>query len=303
MNLLKFLVLILLLCTPLSLFSADSKTKVLKPTNVKSKITTIISGKKRIYYPLSFKDASIISVKGPGKLKIITRVQFLNTKNQTLDYKVYYRIDGTEKIEEDFKDVKRSEHANYKIDSIGMPGTGENFLIELASGEHTIELWSGANNPKVTTRYLFTQTKEKKHEWTLLCPLFPNEPVDLVARETVVHYFRFSKDKPLRIKVFGPTLLRVLNRLENHYKMKGRINYRLQVKEDGTIKHTYLLNSIRSEITTYKNDVTKIPGKAKEIIINVPDGKHIYEIVPLDKDKDNVLCRILLPKKDVKLEE
>jgi len=85
--------------------------------------------------------------------------------------------------------------------------------------------------------------------------------------------------------------------------MKGRINYRLQVKEDGDVKNTYLLSSVRSEVTSYKKDGEKIPGKAKEIIINVPRGTHIYEIVPLDKDKNSILGRILFPKNDIKLEE
>ena len=91
--------------------------------------------------------------------------------------------------------------------------------------------------------------------------------------------------------------------MENHYYMKGRINYRLQVKEDGEIRHTCLLSSVRSEITSYKKDGNKIPGKAKEIVINVPSGTHIYEIIPLDKDKKTILGRILFPKKDINLEE
>jgi len=85
--------------------------------------------------------------------------------------------------------------------------------------------------------------------------------------------------------------------------MKGVINYRLQVKEDKSVKNTYMLNCIGSDVTTYKKTNGKVPGKANEIVINVPDGTHLYEIVPLDKDKNTVLARILFPKQDVKLEE
>ncbi len=45
------------------------------------------------------------------------------------------------------------------------------------------------------------------------------------------------------------------------------------------------------------------PGKAKEILITVPGGTHVYEILPLDKDKDSILGKVLFPKKDVKLKE
>ncbi len=83
--------------------------------------------------------------------------------------------------------------------------------------------------------------KRMKINWVTLSPMYPKEPVDLVSRENVIHYFRFSKSKPLKVKITGPTILRILNRMENHYYMKGKINYRLQVKEDGDIKNTYLL--------------------------------------------------------------
>ena len=184
-----------------------------------------------------------------------------------------------------------------------MPGEGKNLVLELGLGEHTIELSCKSEFPNIAARYLFTKTKQQKINWVSKSPLYPNEPVDLVNDEDVTHYFRFSNNKPLRVKITGPTVLRVLNRLENHYYMKGRINYRLQVKEDGAVKNTYLLSSVRSEVTTYRKDGEKIPGKAKEIVISVPDGTHIYEIIPLDEDKNSILGRILFPKNDIKLEE
>ena len=299
----KFLILILVFCLAFSSLVQGSDTKVLKPKNATTKIKTIISGKSKNYYPVSKNNPSIISAKGPGKLRVITRVQFNSDEDEELDYVIRCRLDGVEMEDVEFEGVKRSNIALYRNDSLGVPGAGKDLILELGRGEHTIELWCSAEFPNVTARYLLTKTKEKKIDWVSLSPLYPKEPVDLVTRENVIHYFRFSKSKPLRVKITGPTILRILNRMENHYYMKGRINYRLQVKEDGDVKHTFLLSSVRSEVTTYKKDGEKIPGKAKEIIINVPRGTHIYEIIPLDEDKNSILGRILFPKNDIKLEE
>jgi hypothetical protein len=82
--------------------------------------------------------------------------------------------------------------------------------------------------------------------------------------------------------------------------MKGKLNYRVEVKEDNKLKNTYMLSSDRSDITKYKKDGKRTPGKANEIVINVPSGTHTYEISALDKC--SVLGRILFPKKDIKLE-
>jgi len=186
---------------------------------------------------------------------------------------------------------------------LGFPGTGESFVIELNRGDNTIELWCQTERPKIFVRFLFNEIKEKKIDWISISPSFPNDPVSLVTNEEVATYYRFSLKKPLKIKITGPTTLRIFNRVENHYQMKGRIDYRLQVKEDGKVKNTYQLSSIRSDVTVYKKNCGRTPGKAKEILITVPGGTHVYEILPLDKDKDSILGKVLFPKKDIRLKE
>ena len=66
------------------------------------------------------------------------------------------------------------------------------------------------------------------------------------------------------------------------------------------IINTYQLSSRRSEIAVCKNKKDFVPGKANEFIIDVPEGKHTYELTPLDKDKNTILGRSMIVKKDVK---
>lgn len=280
---------------------AGSNTKVLKPKNATSKTTIIIWGKSRTYYPLTFTQSTILTVKGPGTLKIITRERVQTQNSQ--DYSVYYSLNGEQKNNIDFRNVTKDSKASFRDKNLGFPGAAGIFTIELGRGENTIEFWRNSEKTLIDARFLFTPLKEKKFKWVSMSPLFPNEPVALVTNEEVYTYYRYSEEKPLKIKVTGPTTLRVLNRIENHYQMKGRINYRLQVKEDKSVKNTYQLSSVRSEVTVYKKGCGRTPGKANEIIITVPGGTHRYEIIPLDKDKNSILARILFPKKDVRLKE
>ncbi len=299
----KLVFVIFSLLIPFTLVLGNPKTKVLKPKNVESKISIIISGKNRTYYPLIFKDATILSAKGPGTLKIITRAQFDSQTSKSFRYSIFYSINGNKKVKVDFNDSKPDSKAKFKDKSFGVPGNGESIVIQLNRGDNTIELWYQSEKLKIIGRFLFTETKEKKIDWVSLSPSFPNEPVSIVTNEEVATYYRFSTNKPLKIKITGPTTLRVFNRIENHYQMKGRIDYRLQVKEDGKVKNTYQLSSVRSDVTVYKKNCGRTPGKAKEVLITVPGGTHIYEILPLDKDKDSILGKVLFPKKDVKLKE
>lgn len=280
---------------------SGKKSKVLKPTNYQKKVTTLIAGKSRAYYSLDTEKASVITVQGPGKLRALTRGRFIPKKGDKIAYDVIYKIDGGEPQNVNMKNVPRSKNATYLKGALGTPAESRDFEIELGRGYHNVEFQLKVDGVPVAVRYIFTPTKAKKQDWIAFSPVQPAEPVNLISREESVGYYRFSTDKPLRVEVNGPTELRILTRVEYHYQMKGRIHYRLQVKENGNSINTYQLSSVRSEITFYQTDKELVPGKGREFVINVPKGRHTYEVVPLDKDKNKVLGRILLPKKDVKL--
>ncbi|HSD63170.1 MAG TPA: hypothetical protein VLB50_05200 [Ignavibacteriaceae bacterium] len=293
---LKYFLIILFILEAPYIFSAPG---IIKPLNQKEKTILKESGKNRVYYPVKQNEPSIILVTGPGKLTVKTRSSVSNNENRTT-YTIYYNIDGSRDIEVNFKDIdasKKNNNTNYTFSTI------QDIVIELGPGEHTLNFRAKDAGHNIIARYLYSKLRDKKLNWVMLSPSPANEPVDLVSHENVIHYYRFSEKRPLKIKIIGPTLLRVLTRFENHYSMKGSINYRLQLKEDGKVLHTYLLSSSFSDITTYKNNNKLIPGKAREFYIEVPRGKHTYTITPMDKDKNTILARVLFPKKDVKLGE
>ncbi len=284
-----------------SLVTIQAQNKVIKPVNIKSKTTIYISGKSREYFALDMVKENLLQVSGPGKLKLITRARFTSEKQQEVDFSVFYRIDGTNKIETKAKKVTKAQNSKYKNPSSGLPGQDFVITLDLTEGEHTIQVWGGNGKIKVDARYIFTPSKQKKTNWVSMTPLVPNEPVNIISGEQIVDYFRFSESKPLKVKITGPTKLKVLTRVENHYNMKGTIFYRLKVNEDGKLKNTFQLNSVRSETAVYQKERKKVPGRAKEIVIEVPSGTHNYEIIPLDKDKATLLGKVFFPKKDIKL--
>ncbi|NOX48670.1 MAG: hypothetical protein GXO89_17010 [Chlorobi bacterium] len=301
----KILIAVLVLFAMYSglLAQSEKKTQYLKPTNFQKRVTHVISEKSRNYYSLSNEKASVISVRGPGILRVISRGRFVPGGKDNIKYEIQYSINGGEQqnVKENY--VGPSKKATYLNGSLGIPGELRDFEIELGRGTHTLDFKLKEKTPPVAARYIFRPTKAKKQDWIAFSPVRPTEPIDLITKEQIVKYYRFSLEKPLKTEINGPTELRVLTRMENHYQMKGRIHYRLQVKEKDKVINTYQLSSRRSEVTTYKNNKELIPGKACEFVINVPKGRHTYEIFPLDKGKSKILGRFLIPEKDVKLEK
>ncbi len=280
-----------------------SQTRSKRPVNIQSKVRMVISGKSRTYYPLPFEKPATINLKGPAKLKIVTRARFKPGEKNNLDYSIKYQVDGGKIEETGFTGVERSRYAVYRKGIYGIPGDKEEIIIEVGLGYHTINVFRGEKDINIAARFRYSKMKAKKRSWISLTPDHPNEPVDLVTREEMSHYYRFSEQKPLRFDIIGPTQVRVLTRPEIDYKMKGRIIYRVQVKDGKNLLNNYMLSTVKSEVTGYLKNGKLIPGKAREIVINVPSGRHRYEICPLDKDKHTLLAKLLFPKSDVKLEE
>ena len=301
MQTIKFYTYILLLYLIASSGMVLPQTRTIRPSNPKDKFIIRESGVNHAYYLVRADDPSIIFIKGPGKLRITSRI-IIPRNTIVNDYNLLYRIDGGERKNIYYDKIKKSKNGMINGISTGVAGIGKVLNIELGPGEHSLEIRSGSASVTILAKYSFRKIKAKKTKWVMLSPSHPNEPVDLVIHENVVHYYRFSERKPLKININGPTTLRILTRFENHYNMKGRINYRIQVKQDNQVLNTYLLSSIYSEVTTYRHNLKLVPGKAREFYIQVPPGRHRYTIIPMDKDKNTILARILFPKKDVKLE-
>ncbi len=301
MKKLQLVLLISLLSIAGIMAQSSRKSRSIKPVNYTKKVTTIINGKNKSYYSLSEANESVINIQGPGKLRVISRARFIPKQEGKLNYEISYTVDGGKPEFEGYSGIAISKEATYKNTKLGVPAQLQDFYIELGRGSHNVAFKLAGKGVPVAAKYIFIPGKSIKQEWISFSPLQPSEPVDLITKESTVKYYRFSADKPLTVQVNGPTELRLLTRIENHYQMKGRIHYRIQVKEKGIALNTYQLSSIRSEVTTYKNDKELVPGKACEFVINVPKGRHTYEVVPLDKDKNTILGRFLLPKKAVKI--
>ncbi|MBX2991531.1 MAG: hypothetical protein KF749_10245 [Bacteroidetes bacterium] len=283
-----------------SSFSARKKHVILKPKQVDRELTIVLAGKNRTYYPLSAAQPSKLEVKGPGTLRILTRARFEGESSDDVRYGIHYRIGGSARQTFEVDDVEQAPDARYKGDATGTPGEAEEFILNINKGVHTVEFTLQYPTPKVAARYLFTPHKQKRTKWVALSPLAPVEPVDLYEAETAFHYFRFSKQKPLRLEIIGPTELRIRTRVENSFTMKGRVNYRLQIRQGDQVVQSYQLSSKRSETAMYKDNTKLVPGKPREIVFTVPAGKQYYEITPLDHH--TLLGQILFPQKDAKLE-
>jgi len=296
----KFLSGILFVVFFTSVFAQSAgKTRVLKPSGFQEEIAIIVDGKVRNYYNLSAERYSVIRIKGPGNLRLISRACCPQGQKKSVSYEIQYSLNGGELQKHRVRSVAPSSRASYVDRSHGIPAQFREFEINIPRGDNTVELKLADNSTPVAIRYLFSLRKEKKQDWIVLSPKQSAEVVDLVNNESITTYYRFTQDKPMLVEVFGPTQIRVFVRPEFNYHMRGSVNYRIQVRNNGNVSNTFQLSNRRSDVTFYKNQSDLIPGKASEFIVEVPSGRQVYEFYLLDRDKPSVLGRTMILKKDI----
>ena len=136
------------------LAQSSTKSRVIKPTNFKKRVSHLISEKTRNYYSLSKEKPSIISLQGPGTLRVITRGRFVPIEENTIKYAILYTIDGGKQMKVKKTSVERAPKATYVNNELGVPGQLEDFEIVLGRGNHSIESYlrwrTRATAPHVT---------------------------------------------------------------------------------------------------------------------------------------------------------
>jgi hypothetical protein len=296
----KTLLIFTLLCIGFSTIPA--RTKFVKPKNPGNTVKVLVGNKKYTYFPLLSSDSRIVSVEGPGDMTVYLRSVLPKTSKNGASFTIKYSVDGGQWKSKTFKDLKPSIKARLVKGKTDDLSNLMKLDLKLGRGYHTVKLMREKGALRTLAKVKFVETKLKKESWIEFSPEDYMEPVNIVVREDITEYYRFSKEKPLKVSIKGPTRLRVFTRVENDESMRGRVNYRVQVLNQKKVVNTYFISSRKSEIAEYETETDLVPGKAREFVIKVPEGRHTYQIIPYDKKNPTLLGRLLFPKSDIVIE-
>lgn len=263
------------------------------------KMDVHIAGKTRPYYVLSDGKTVQVKVKGPTRLRVVSRAA-LETGQDSIDYNFVARREGAQK-------TISFKHRSRLFDNGSLPGDGggavtasRTRVIDVPRGEQ-VYIFSVPRNSKQTVLLRFARESNEFGQGdkvVAMTPISYTTRVDIVTREEASAYYRVGgKDKVL-LKLIGPATLKVLNRIEFDQNMNGRQKWRVQVVEDGRIRATHSFSAKQSQVTSYRETSPYVASRAEAFFIEVPDGTHEYEFRLPDNHR-SVLFRYLLPEKQL----
>ncbi len=296
MKRLIYFTLLALIVAFVSIALARSGYRYHKPSNFDKDIHLIISGKTRHYFVLE-KDLQVeVTVKGPSKLKVMSRL-VLDAKQESDSYKFNYQIDDSKKLRTISHETVISAKAEYKDTRETGIAVLRKHILEVPRGKHTYRF----TIPEGSANTAYLRFSQKTNEFTGGTPVVAMTPfefttsIDLVSREQSYTYYRVSEQDRVALKLVGPATLKVLSRIEYDSQMQGKQKWKVQLMEDGSERRTYNLSATKSEINVYREDIDLVPSRAETFYIEIPKGEHVYEF-KLPENHRSAIFRFLLPK-------
>lgn len=277
--------------------SAKSEWTTLKPGTFKDTIKIKSVNKERTYYSLYGDAPVVLKVKGPVFLRVITRFDFDTAIANSEPYEIRVFIDDSKEFKSFINKSEPSYLSTFTDLPEKTPGKIRNIELEIPEGSHTLTFVYNTNKVDRVVRLRFqckkgTKADEEKEKgkWRFLKPIKYKDEVPMYVENKKRDYFRFSSDTPLEIKTQGPAMLKVLTRLEFSANVTGN-EYEVRILEDGLLKNEQVFQTKKALRVAYAADTDLAAGMKKELIVEIPDGEHIYTVEVKNPRSATVLCR------------
>lgn len=300
-TLIKLLILVILPVGLITAYGRSSKSEssVLRPKVYKDAIKIKAGDKIRTYYSL-YPDAPItLEVRGPVRLRAITRIDFNTAISRSRTYEIRVYVDGSADHLSFEKKSKPSFLSTFADLNKKTPGKIRSIYVDIPKGKHTLVFSLETHKTDRVVRMRFLVTKENKQtalerktkKWNFISPEEYKEKIILYVENNKRDYFRFSADAPLEIDTKGPAVLKILTRLEFSDMMKEDYDYTLAVYEDGNFKTEQFFQTKKASKIAYAKDAGLVAGVKGVFFLEVPEGKHNYRLELKKPTFVSVLCR------------
>jgi hypothetical protein len=248
------------------------------PLNPKNGISILTQRNKNTYYRLSPKDALEISVNGPAYLRIVTRLDFPVGHPNSADYEVRMTIDQRER-RIFHKRTKKSFVSRYENSEAGVPGKIRNIQLFIPEGTHLLRITLPPEAASLVGFRFLLSRESPKGAWAYLPPLSSFRESTLLVRGDKRAYFHVLQDKRLLLEAEGPGHLRILTRWVNTQYSVQLGRYQVKVWEDGVPKQTTPLEANPADDAILQENAKRgVVGAPRPVFVQVPKGKHRYEI-------------------------
>lgn len=270
----------------------------LKPADSAGEVCLAVKGETFDYALLDRAKPAVLEVRGPRKIKIVSRYLFGPGDAGTGVYTLRVLMDGEEVL-------RRSYSSPLLAGAARCTGGGEaaalrSTTLRVPTGRHQIQVYAEVEGEGRAAARFFREVKRAKAKDVAFAPERYGAVSELqFASGSTSTYYLFSAESPLGFSVTGPTTLKVYTRLDFDHRMNGAQAYALELLRDGVSVNTYHYQTDKLSSAHYLKRPLILPGERKVLRIPVPRGRHHYELRCVRPEACGIAAQILIPEADV----
>jgi hypothetical protein len=288
----------LLLTSPGPSFATTWRS--IKKVAADDKVTITAGSQSYEYYLLSADKPVSLTIKGPRRLKIVSRYLFAPNEVGQTNYRVAVFVDGQERLRKSL--VAKPREGLSLAERSGGVAHLRRCYIELGKGQHTVDVRAETSGAGRVAARFFQESRRRKVTYVLYAPETFGAVRHLqFASGSQSTYYQFDNSTPLSFSVIGPTTLQIQTRLDFDHTMNGTQSYSLQIVRDGEPWKVYHYQVKKLTTATYVKRPDILPGTRKTIRLPVPKGRHRYEIRCTRPANCGIAARIRIPEDDLTL--
>lgn len=275
--------------------------RTLATTADQGEICLDVGGRQMEYKRLDREDPVVIRVRGPRRVKVISRYLYEPDERGLRDYTLHVVMDGDPVLSKVFRGSARDDVSRCD-DAAASAGGLRRAYVSVGDGWHELEITATAEalRGEVAARF-FRESKRQREELVSYAPEqyagVSHLQFDSGARST---YYCFTTVRPLTCEVTGPTTLTIWTRLDFDHTMNGSQPYTLEAVIDGESWRTFHYDTEKLDAAVYTERSDVLPGQRKTMRLPLGKGRHRVEIRCVRPDGCCVTAKIRIPAKDVR---
>ncbi len=260
-------------------------------------MTLDIAGKQSAYYRIWNDSSLYVTLTGPGTLTGLVRLITASLSEEPTTYTLI--VSEGERL---IKTLNSSTSASQWswLGSKEAAGKSRKFHVRINDGKHRIK-FSLRNTVASGAGIKFTFDKSSPHVGEApLYPLAMKEQVTVQVRERPLDYAVMDAETPVKVRVIGPTRLRVVSRLLYSGLMKGPKQYSVVSEMDGKRLPPDKFKTKKSFTTKIINHPEWISGQSRTFYLPIPKGEHVVIFRMAAIEAPGVALRFTIPREDTK---
>jgi hypothetical protein len=264
------------------------------PTKYGAKADILVDSKTLTYYRFDSVAPIVLSIEGPTRLKILTRVRIPNDREEAT-YAVTVTRDGEHSFTEEFTTTP-SSHAHYVAFNSYRPGVIRRLYIDVPTGQHGYEILAVGDAVVDARPFESAATNPSR---VSIAPREYAAVETFYYRDKELVYYILTEESPVVLDVVGPTTIKVNTRLMFNQTMLSDQGYVVGVREYGSPEQLYKIETEPSETVTSRDRSDVIPGALRHFMLEVGRGARTYEFRLADAVGGAVALKFYIPRGDL----